>query len=231
PEGEKTPDLPEKTRIMLLLRARKFDEFVRKYLLEYPYKTTCIQLGCGLDSRHQRVGTLCRHWYDIDLPEMIRLRKNYYQDSTTYTMIGCTAADHSSWLESIELDEKPVLLLAEGLMMYLSRDEVRELLNAVCDKTVGSVQCMFDVFSKLAAKKIPRHPSLKAAGTTVQWGCNDPREIETWVPGLRLKEQWLFTDSLALAHLGLGYKALFSLASMFKTARTAHSVVRFEKTV
>ncbi|MGM0432977.1 MAG: hypothetical protein ACQEQU_09715, partial [Spirochaetota bacterium] len=33
PEGEKTPDLPEKTRIMLLLRARKFDEFVRKYLL------------------------------------------------------------------------------------------------------------------------------------------------------------------------------------------------------
>lgn len=231
PEGERIPDPPGKTRIMMLLRARKFDEFVRKRLLDYPYRITCIHLGCGLDSRYQRVGTLCRHWYDIDLPEMIELRKKYYQESAEYTMIGCSVADYESWLESIELDGRPVLLLAEGLMMYLTKDDVQHMLHAVCERAAGPLECMFDIFNTLTARKIQHHPSVKATRAEVQWGCDDPREIEAWEPGLRLKEQWFFTQSLALPHLGFRYRVVFALASIFKLARTAHSVVRYEKTV
>ena len=57
------------------MRAAVYDRWLSEQMEATP-KAVVIQLGCGLDSRIQRLG--CpkgRLWYDLDLPEVIRERR------------------------------------------------------------------------------------------------------------------------------------------------------------
>ena len=57
------------------MRAAVFDQWLTAQMEELP-GAAVIHIGCGLDSRIQRLG--CpkgRLWYDLDLPEVIRERR------------------------------------------------------------------------------------------------------------------------------------------------------------
>jgi O-methyltransferase involved in polyketide biosynthesis len=68
-------------------------------------------------------------WFDVDLPEVIALRRRLYADHDGYRMIGCSVTD-PSWSAEIPTDA-PVLVIAEGLLMYLAPDDVAMLLQRI----------------------------------------------------------------------------------------------------
>ena len=47
-------------------------------------KAIILHIDCGMDSRIERVGASGHLWYDIDFPEVIEARKNYYAETETY---------------------------------------------------------------------------------------------------------------------------------------------------
>lgn len=71
-------------------------------------------------------------WFDIDVPQVIDLRRKLYDDSDGYRMIGSSVTD-PGWLEQVPAD-RPALVVAEGLLMYLSETQVRELLQRPTDR-------------------------------------------------------------------------------------------------
>jgi len=217
--------VPAKTVILICQRAKKIDGVTREFLAGHP-DSVVIQLGCGLDSRFWRVDDGRVTWYDLDMPPVVTLRREFFASSDRYHLIGASVTD-LEWVDAVAADGRPVLVVAEGLLMYLGEPDVRRLVLRLHEAFRDS-RLIADVFSRLTARSATRHPSLHSTGATIGWGVDDARELETWAPGLRLLEEWSFTDDPDLSRLGLGYRVAYRLAGAFKVVRRAHRIVYYQ---
>jgi O-methyltransferase involved in polyketide biosynthesis len=217
--------LPYKTVILVCQRAKKLDAATRNFMAEHP-DGVVLQLGCGLDTRFLRVDDGRVNWYDLDMPPVIALRHRFFTESERYHMLASSVTD-LAWVGTIASRGRPVLVVAEGLLMYLDEAAVRRLVLRL-HETFPGCRMIADVFSRLTARSAAGHPSLKSTGASIGWGIDDPRELETWTPGIRLLEEWYFTDDPDLARLSLGYRLAYRLAGAFKMVRRAHRVVYYQ---
>jgi O-methyltransferase involved in polyketide biosynthesis len=216
--------VPYKTVVLVCQRTKKLDSMTRDFLDEHPGGVV-VQLGCGLDSRFLRVDDGRVHWYDLDMPPVIELREEFFTESERYQMIAASATE-LNWMDQVAADGRPVLVIAEGLLMYLDKVDVRRLVLTL-HETFRGCRLIADVFSRLAARSATDHPSLKQTGATLGWGIDDPHELETWAPGLRLLEEWYFTDDPDLDRLSLGYRLAYKLAGAFRMVQRAHRIVYY----
>jgi len=116
-----------RNRSGVALRARQFDVWVADFLRDHP-GATVLQLACGLDSRAFRLDLPAEvRWFDVDLPDVMDLRRKLYDEADGYRMIAASVTDEA-WLAEIPAD-KPALIVAEGLLMYLRETELRDLLE------------------------------------------------------------------------------------------------------
>ena len=107
--------------------AKQLDQWTRDFLADHP-DATVLHLGCGLDSRVDRIDPpKSVRWYDLDYPEVIELRRRFYPQRDGYSLIGASVTD-PSFLDKVQASG-PVMIVAEGLFMYLSEYEVKELLQ------------------------------------------------------------------------------------------------------
>jgi O-methyltransferase involved in polyketide biosynthesis len=217
--------VPYKSVVMICQRAKKMDKVTRTFLAEHP-ESVVVQLGCGLDGRFWRVDDGQVAWYDLDMPAVIGLRGQFFKESERYQMVSASATE-LEWMDQVKADGRPVLVIAEGLLMYLGEANVRRLVVALHERFRGS-RLIADVFSRLTARTATTHPSLKYTGAKLGWGMDDPAELERWAPGIRLLEEWYFSDDPELAGLSFGYRAAYKLAGAFKMARRAHRIVYYQ---
>lgn len=215
--------IPRKSSVMLAMRAKKLDTYVRDYLSRTE-RPLVLHLGCGLDSRVLRVGHTRGEWYDLDYPEVIELRRKFYDETEHYHMIPSSVTDYA-WLERVE-GNGGACIIAEGLLMYLHEEEVKELFTRLQRRFPGSEIC-FDAYSRLTARTAGSHPSLKKTGARIHWGIDDAKQIEGWGTGMHLLEEWFFTDSEDMAALGFCSRLLFRIAGAIPAARRAHRILRF----
>jgi O-methyltransferase involved in polyketide biosynthesis len=218
------------TAITLVLRARKFDAYARDFITAHP-EAVVAHLGCGLDSRYFRLrdgsaGLERVAWYDLDLPPVIALRREFYPQVEGYQLIAASAAD-LAWTEQVAAGDRPVLVLAEGLSMYLHADQVKALVLHL-KETYPGCHLVFDAYSNLTVRNVGRHPSVRRTGATIHWGIDDAREIETWAPGIKLVEEWSFNQSDAVPRLSFGDRLIFGITSLFPVVLRAHRVLYFE---
>ena len=120
-----------------------------------------------------------------------------------------------------------MLVVAEGLLMYLDEADVRRLVLRL-HETFPGCRLIADVFSRLTARSAANHPALKSTGATIGWGIDDLCELEAWAPGLHLLEEWYFSDDPDLARLNLGYRMAYRLAGAFKMVQRAHRIVYYQ---
>ncbi len=129
---------------LVTVRTAQFDIWAAQFLAAHP-GATVIHLGCGLDSRVFRLdpgpGV---EWYDVDYPAVISLREKVFPSRSNYHLVA-TAATDPSWLDQIPAD-RPTLLLAEGISMYLTEDDGIALLQHVVDR-FGSGELQIDFYS------------------------------------------------------------------------------------
>jgi len=184
--------LPSGGAITLPMRAKHLDSWTREFLDAHP-ESTVLHLGCGLDSRVFRIDPPATvRWYDVDLPDVIDLRRRLYPERHDYEMIPTSVTD-PHWLDAIPA-ERPVLVVAEGLVQYLSEKDGVALFNRITER-FPSGQIIFDAYGRLtvrvinlAVRLITLRSKPTVAGTRVvlRWGIDEPREIEKLVPRLRL---------------------------------------------
>jgi len=217
--------VPYKTVILVSQRAKKLDELTRQFLAENP-EGMVLHLGCGLDSRFWRVDNQQVAWYDLDMPPVIALRQLFYPAAERYHLIASSATD-LEWMRQAPAEGRLALVVAEGLLMYLDEAGVKGLLLQL-QKTYPGCRLVGDVFSRATARAAARHPSLKQTGAKLGWGIDDPHVIETWSPGIRLLEEWFFTQDPDIAKLSAGYRLGYKLAGMFNAARRAQRILYYQ---
>lgn len=187
--------LPASNQYLVALRARQLDDWCADFLRRQP-AAVVLHLGCGLDGRAFRLAVPSSvSWFDVDQPSVIELRRRLYDDTEHYRMIGSSVTD-PQWLDQIPTG-RATLAVAEGLLMYLSEHDVRQLLQRLTDR-FDCGEMLFDTLSTLA----PLLSKLFTRGI-VKWGTRDARVLQSWNPRLRLLEQ---TSTLA------GYRNIDSTA-------------------
>lgn len=217
--------VPYKTVVLICQRAKKLDLVTRDFLGEHP-SGVVLQLGCGLDSRFLRVDDGHVVWYDLDMPPVVELRQRFFTESERYHMIASSVTD-LDWVDTVKSGGRPVLVVAEGLLMYLDEVHVRRLVLRL-HEAFPACRLIADVFSRQTARSATKHPSLKATGATIGWGIDAPYELEAWATGIRLLEEWYFTDDPDLARLNFGYRVAYRLAGAFKMVQRAHRIVYYQ---
>jgi len=177
--------LPNGGEITLPLRALQFDDWTRQFLAAHPISTV-LHLGCGLDTRVYRVdpGPQVR-WYDVDLPDVIALREKLYPPRPGYQMIRSSVTD-LKWLDGIPGDT-PVMVVAEGLTMYLQPSEGIALFRRITEQ-FPSGQLAFDAYSGAMVRLLSRFARVRGARIELVWGFDDPHELEREIPRLYLVE-------------------------------------------
>jgi O-methyltransferase involved in polyketide biosynthesis len=213
--------IQNKTQVMLAMRAAIIDGFTKDFISKNP-NCLVLHLGCGLDARFMRLGIQIEKWYDLDFPEVIDIKKQLYRETENYKYISSSVTD-LRWIDSIEAIENKVLVIAEGLFMYLSESEIKALFGALKSK-FESYTIIFDAYSKLTAKSSRNHPSLKKTGATIKWGVDDPWEIEGYTETMKHLKTLYLTDENVIEMLPKNYRIMFMLAGIFKSAREAHRV-------
>lgn len=155
------------------LRALIIDDLCNKYILKHP-NATIIHLGCGLDSRCIRVNQNYRCWYDIDYKEVIEIRKHFYNEDDSHKMIGSSVTDYK-WIEQIESNDN-MIIVAEGLTMYLSQEEIKNLISRINEKFVD-VHLLFDAYTKKGVKSSKIKNPVNQMNAEIKFGIDNPEEF------------------------------------------------------
>ena len=141
--------ITDKWTPLVTVRTAQYDIWASQFLAVHQHATV-VHLGCGLDSRVFRLdpgpGV---EWYDVDYPDVIALREKLFPTRPRYHLVATSATD-PSWLDQIPAD-RPVLLLAEGISMYLTEPEGVALLQHVVDR-FPSGELQIDFYNWLAVR-------------------------------------------------------------------------------
>jgi O-methyltransferase involved in polyketide biosynthesis len=220
--------LPSGGAITLPMRAWHFDQWTRAFLAANP-ESTVLHLGCGLDTRVYRIdpGPKVR-WFDVDFPDVIALREQLYPERAGYRQIGSSVTD-LAWLDEIPGDT-PVLVVAEGLVMYLHEKDGTALFKRITEQ-FPSGEIAFDGYSKAMVRLVSRFATVRGAKVELVWGIDDPHDIEKQVPKLRLVENVAFlTMPELIGRLSKGWfsRAMYGVLSRLAFYRNLIRHLRYE---
>ena len=157
------------------IRSAVFDEWVRQQMATET-DAAVIHIGCGMDSRIIRVGAQNHKWYDVDFPEVIEERKRYFAETDLYKMLSGDARD-CSWLGAIE-EKKSAIVVMEGVSMYLTAQEMRNLANGLCAHFERLV-LLVDAYTSFAAKMSKIRNPINEVGVTEVYGIDEPQAYQT----------------------------------------------------
>jgi O-methyltransferase involved in polyketide biosynthesis len=185
-------------KVGVILRNREFDRYARDFLARHP-QAVVVHIGCGLDSRFERV---CSEqpdngqveWYDLDLPEVIDLRRKFIGDEgKRYHLLAGSAFD-SAWLDKVSAHrQRPFLFMAEGVLMYFEEAQVKSLVLALRDHFPGA-ELVFDAFSPFLIRANNLRMAISGFGVRYHWGLGRGQELESWGDGIRLLDEWGYFD-------------------------------------
>ncbi|WP_454199350.1 class I SAM-dependent methyltransferase [Nocardia sp. Marseille-Q1738] len=199
------------------LRTVHFDNWAREFLALHD-RATVLHLGCGLDSRAFRLNPGPEvEWYDVDYPEVIKLHERLYPAREHHHRIAVSVTD-PAWLQGISAD-RPVLMIAEGLTMYLTEDAGIALLRAVAEH-FPSGELHFDAFNALGIRSQKINTVVRRSGATLHWAINGPDDIVSAVPGIRLLAAISVFDSESFEHgVSGGYRLMGKVMSLVPALR------------
>jgi O-methyltransferase involved in polyketide biosynthesis len=174
-------------RVLALMRARQFDHFARMFLAAHP-RGIIVDIGCGLDTRFDRIDNGQMDWYGLDLPAVIELRRTLLPEGPRNHLIACSALDFA-WMDCLPPCERPILFLAEGVFPYFEEADVRRLVLALRERFYGA-ELAFDGLTTFSIRMHnATNPGLRKAQTRARWGFDHAQDLEAWGAGIRLLEE------------------------------------------
>ncbi|MGA2665893.1 MAG: class I SAM-dependent methyltransferase [Nitrososphaerales archaeon] len=206
---------------VMVARARQLDEWVRKFLASSS-DAVVLNLGCGLDTRISRIDPPAGvAWFDVDYPDVIEVRRRFFSDREGYRMLGSSVTDRG-WLEVVPRG-RPTMAVAEGLLEYLTQEDVRGLLNGLTER-FDRGQVAFDVMSSFAVAS-GRSRLKERTGAEHRWAVDDVRIVDGLDRGLRRISNLAVVRS---RYLPTGYRVAFGAFSAIPRFRDTMRLLRYE---
>ena len=185
----------------VVLRSQWFRRTVCGFLERYP-DGLCINLGCGLDASYDglAVGDARLKWIDVDLPQVIALRRRFFEESPRRRFVAGDVTD-AHLFDAIPWDfGQPAIVVAEGVLYFLLRQQVESIFRAqaeAADARHANLETAFDYASPFGAWIVTHRPAHRQLGTTFSWTLHNSRDLRRVDPRLEVAEDTnVFTGAM-----------------------------------
>lgn len=177
----------------VIARTIVLDGLVTSHLRTHP-GAVVINIACGLDTRCYRV-TGYHRWYNLDLPETMAVRERLLPEAGHITQIGASAMDES-WAAEVSPGDHPVLVIIEGLTMYLTEQDIRQIF-AILSAHFPGCTVLVEVMNPLVMKTV-RENSIEGNHARFTWGVRDGKALEGLLPDFHAVEEHSLAEGMAV---------------------------------
>ena len=175
----------------VVARTIVLDRLVETWLAEHPGGIV-VNIACGLDTRCCRMSGYL-HWYNLDLPETIAVRRRLLPEEGAISQLAMSAMD--DWGAMITETAAPALILIEGLTMYLTEAEVKQIF-AVISRRFQKVTVFAEIMNPTVVKRF-KEKSIEGSHAKFTWGIRNGRELAALVPAFRFVEEHSLVEGMA----------------------------------
>ncbi len=148
------------------------------YLRDHP-KAAVVNMGCGLDDTFKKCDNGTCKGYNIDMPDVIKVRDELLPAGEREENLACDLNDFS-WMDQVDGSDGAVFF-ASGVFYYFKKADVKALFSEMARRFPGAVLAFDSCNSKGA--NMMRKTWLKEAGITdvgAYFSLEDEKELEGW---------------------------------------------------
>lgn len=129
---------------------------VEQYLNEHP-KTIVVNIACGMDTRCYRMKGKYLRWYNVDLAETMEIRSRFLTENGPIYQIAKSAMN-ASYIDEITYQGENVLVVIEGLSMYLNDADIKQIFSII-GKAFPKVTVMIETMSPFVVQHVKKNLS------------------------------------------------------------------------
>ena len=166
----------------VIARTIVLDEMVERYLSKNP-KTVVINIASGMDTRCYRMKGKYLRWYNVDLPETMKIRRQFLPETGPIYQIAKSAMD-DSYVDDIDYHGENVLVIIEGLTMYLCEKDIRKIFSII-ERSFQKVNVMVETMSPFVVKHV-KEKSIEGSNAKFTWGVKNGTELQKIVPNFSI---------------------------------------------
>ncbi len=176
----------------VLSRTQVFRQLASDFFQRHP-GATGVNLGCGLACYFQWLDQGDNHWIDADKPQVMRLRDRLLPADGERQRSADIDLTAPHWWHDLQLPSgaqaEPVLVILEGVLMYLQPGQVESLLREFGDHAPPGSELLCDTFSWMAVGCAALHASVCHTHAEFNWGLKRMSDLTAPHPRRRIKSE------------------------------------------
>ena len=202
----------------VIARTIVLDRLTKAWLGAHP-GAVVVNIACGLDTRCYRMSGYA-HWYNLDLPETMAVREKLLPESGTISQIAMSAME--DWGSEISEQNVPVLIVIEGLTMYLNAKDVQQIF-AVISSRFSQATIFVETMNPMIVKRF-KEKSIEGSHAKFTWGIKNGKALAELLPGFRFMEEHSLTEGMAV------FAPIYKLLDKLPTVRNiSNKIIVLEK--
>ena len=150
----------------VIARTIVLDQMVEQYLKKYE-NTVVVNIACGLDTRCYRMKEKYLRWYNVDLPETMKIRSQFLTETDPVYQIAKSAMD-DSYIDDIDY---------HGRKMF-----------SIIDKSFQKVTVMVETMSPFVVKHM-KEKSIEGSNAKFTWGVKNGTKLQRIVPAFSVRQE------------------------------------------
>ncbi len=216
----------EYTYLASAVRSRNMDTYIQAFLREYP-AAAIVNVGCGLETLYDRNDNGTASWFELDLPDVLKLRQSLFPEQGRDHFLPYTMFD-PLWIEEVKtITHQPALVIASGLFHYLSEELVIDFIRLL--RAFSQVRIVFDTVSSTGLKITKRiMEKLGREDASMYFSIDDAksfaRKISDEAVVLR---SWSFYGKVALARrLKVSTRLTMVMSDLLNMVKVVYLMIR-----
>ena len=175
----------------VIARTIVLDRLTKAWLGAHPGGVV-VNIACGLDTRCYRMAGYA-HWYNLDLPETMAVREKLLPESGAISQIAMSAMD--DWGGEISEQNAPVLIIIEGLTMYLSERDVQQIFTVISHRFENAT-VFAETMNPTVVKRF-KEKSIEGSHAKFIWGIKNGKALAELLPDFSFVEEHSLTEGMA----------------------------------
>ncbi len=202
----------------VIARTIVLDRMTKEWLASHP-GAVVVNIACGLDTRCYRMSGNA-HWYNLDLPETMAVREKLLPESGTFSQIAMSAME--DWGSEISEQNVPVLIVIEGLTMYLNAKDVQQIFKVISSR-FSKATVFVETMNPMIVKRF-KERSIEGSHAKFTWGIKNGKALAELLPGFRFVEEHSLTEGMAV------FAPIYKLLDKLPTVRNiSNKIIVLEK--
>ena len=177
----------------VIARTIVLDRLVSAWLSKHP-GAVVVNIACGLDTRCYRMRGFS-HWYNLDLPETIAVRERLLPENGMISQLAMSAMDDWGGEIAERSSAEAVLVIIEGLTMYLSETDVKRIFSVISG-SFRRATVLVEIMNPVIVRRF-KEKSIEGSHAKFTWGIKNGQMLAGQFPDFRFAEEHSLVEGMA----------------------------------